>query len=79
MKTLGSMAIVGMLLAAWQGAAQDAKTKHPSMAPLEQYLMDPAAEILSRGVRPRNLFLAVRRSSSLLATVTKQRPKVQMV
>lgn len=45
-----------MLVLAPQAFAQDAKTKYPSMAPLEQYLMDPTAEIaLARSAAPESI------------------------
>ena len=74
------VSIALMLVLALQAVAQDVTAKYPIMAPLEQYLMDRAAEIsLARGVRRRNLFLAVQRSLSLFDMVTKRRFKAQMV
>jgi hypothetical protein len=35
-----SFALVVVVAAAWQAQAQDAKTPYPSMAPLDQYLME---------------------------------------
>jgi len=42
---LSTFAFVVALIASRPAAAQDAKEPHPSMAPLEQYLMDRDAEI----------------------------------
>ncbi|MGB8523772.1 MAG: hypothetical protein WCD43_12455 [Candidatus Acidiferrales bacterium] len=51
--TLASFALVVVLGAAWQARAQDAKTPYPSMAPLDQYLMDRDAEIaMARSAAP---------------------------
>src|SRR6202451_3453339 len=52
--TLGSVALVVVLITAWQAPAQDAKAQYPSMAPLDQYLMtDRNAEIaLARSAAP---------------------------
>jgi hypothetical protein len=42
--------------ATWQAQAQDAKTPYPSMAPLEQYLMERNAEIaLARSAAPGSI------------------------
>jgi hypothetical protein len=50
---LSSFALVVMLPAAWQAPAQEAKTSYPSMAPLDQYLMERSAEItLARSAAP---------------------------
>src|SRR5712671_6071619 len=50
---LGSFALVVVLSTAWQAPAQDAKAPYPSMAPLNQYLMDRNAEIaLGRSAAP---------------------------
>jgi len=50
---LSSFALVVMLPAAWQAFAQEAKTSYPSMAPLDQYLMERSAEItLARSAAP---------------------------
>lgn len=46
-------ALVVMLPAAWDALAQEAKTAYPSMAPLDQYLMERGAEItLARSAAP---------------------------
>jgi hypothetical protein len=51
-----SFALVAMLAAAWQAQAQDAKAPYPSMAPLEQYLMERQAEItLARSAAPESI------------------------
>lgn len=48
-----SVALVVVLSAAWLAQAQDAKTLYPSMAPLDQYLMERNAEIaLARSAAP---------------------------
>src|SRR5215475_1048142 len=55
--TASSMALVVMFATAWPAAAQDAKTKYPSMAPLDQYLMeDRNSEIrLARSAAPESI------------------------
>jgi hypothetical protein len=52
--TVKSLALVLMLGTAWHVTAQDAKTPYPSMAPLDQYLMeDQTSEIaLARSAAP---------------------------
>lgn len=53
---LTSFAQVAMLAAAWQAQAQDAKAPYPSMAPLDQYLMERNAEIaLARSAAPESI------------------------
>ena len=53
---LNSFAMIVSLGAAWQGQAQDAKAPYPSMAPLDQYLMEPNAEIaLARSAAPESI------------------------
>src|SRR5271170_3884286 len=53
---LGTFALVALLVAAWQAQAQDAKTPYPSMAPLDQYLMETSAEItLARSAAPESI------------------------
>jgi hypothetical protein len=53
---LGSLALAVALGAAWQAQAQDAKAPYPSMAPLDQYLMDRDAEIaLARSAAPESI------------------------
>ena len=53
---LNSFALVVMLGAAWQAQAQDAKAPYPSMAPLDQYLMERDAEIaLARSAAPESI------------------------
>jgi hypothetical protein len=50
---LASFVVVVALSAAWQAQARDAKAPYPSMAPLEQYLMERNAEIaLARSAAP---------------------------
>jgi hypothetical protein len=50
---LSSFALVVMLAAASQALAQQAKTRYPKMAPLDQYLMERDAEItLARSAAP---------------------------
>jgi len=45
-----------MLAAAWQVQAQDAKTPYPTMAPLDQYLMERNAEVeLARTAAPPSI------------------------
>jgi len=54
--TLRYFALVVLLAAAWQAQADDAKSPYPSMAPLEQYLMDQAAEIaMARSAAPASI------------------------
>jgi hypothetical protein len=51
-----SFALVVLLGSGWQAQAQDAKTAYPSMAPLDQYLMDRDAEIaLARTAAPESI------------------------
>ena len=51
-----SFASVVVVAAAWQAQAQDAKAAYPSMAPLEQYLMERNAEIaLARSAAPESI------------------------
>jgi hypothetical protein len=55
---LSSVVLVGVLGAAWQVQAQDANTKtlYPTMAPLDQYLMERNAEIaLARSAAPESI------------------------
>jgi hypothetical protein len=48
--------LVVVLAAAWLAKAQDAKGIYPSMAPLDQYLMERNAEIaLARSVAPQSI------------------------
>ena len=52
-----SMFLAAMLGTAWHGIAQDAKTLYPSMAPIEQYLMDDrGTEVaLARSAAPESI------------------------
>ena len=51
-----NFALVVVVTAAWRGQAQDAKTPYPSMAPLDQYLMERSAEIaLARSAAPESI------------------------
>jgi hypothetical protein len=53
---LRSFALVVLLGWTWQVQAQDAKTPYPSMAPLDQYLMERDAEIaLARSAAPESI------------------------
>ena len=53
---LGSFALVVVMSAAPQAQAQDAKAPYPSMAPLDQYLMEQNAEIaLARSAAPAEI------------------------
>src|SRR5260370_2627525 len=54
---LARIAVVVMLVAAWEAKAQDTKKPYPSMAPLEQYLMpDRSEEIkLARSAAPDSI------------------------
>src|SRR5467141_3685768 len=53
---LRSFAPVVVLAAAWQVQAQDANAPYPSMAPLDQYLMERKAEIaLARSAAPESI------------------------
>lgn len=53
---LSSAALVVMLAAVRQAQAQDAKAPYPSMAPLDQYLMERNAEItLARSAAPESI------------------------
>jgi hypothetical protein len=54
---MNSIAVVIMLGAAWHASAQDAKAPYPSMAPVDQYLMeDRSSEIaLARSAAPDSI------------------------
>jgi hypothetical protein len=54
---LKSIGMTFMLGAAWVAIAQDAKTPYPSMAPVDQYLMeDKSSEIaLARSAAPESI------------------------
>jgi hypothetical protein len=53
---LNSFALLVMFGTAYQSMAQDAKTPYPSMAPIDQYLMDRTAEIaLARSAAPESI------------------------
>ena len=55
--TVGSLVLVVVLITAWQALAQDAKPQYPSMAPLDQYLMDRNAEIaMARSAAPEAIW-----------------------
>jgi hypothetical protein len=54
--TLRSLVLIVALIMVWQALAQDAKTPYPSMAPLDQYMMDRDAEIaLARSAAPPSI------------------------
>jgi hypothetical protein len=54
--TTSTFALIAILCAARPGRAADAKTPYPSMAPLEQYMMDRDAEIaLARSAAPDSI------------------------
>jgi len=56
MIALSSFALVVVLGAAWRAQAQDAKAPYPSMAPLDQYLIERNAEIaLARSAAPDSI------------------------
>jgi hypothetical protein len=56
MIALRSLALAVVLGAAWQAQAQDAKAPYPSMATIEQYLMDRKAEMaLARTAAPASI------------------------
>jgi hypothetical protein len=56
MLTKGFFVLVVLLYVAGQARAQDAKATYPSMAPLEQYLMDRTAEIaLAQSAAPPSI------------------------
>jgi hypothetical protein len=51
-----SFALIVMLGTTYQARSQNAKTSYPSMAPIEQYLMDRTAEIaLARSAAPESI------------------------
>ena len=53
---LRSFALVVTLALTWPAQAQDAKTPYPSMAPLDQYLMERNAEItMARSAAPESI------------------------
>src|ERR1700685_118150 len=55
---LSGIMMVAVLAAAWQLQAQDAKGSYPSMAPLDQYLMERNAEIaLARSADPQYIYV----------------------
>ena len=54
--TTSTFALIAILCTARPGRAADAKTPYPSMAPLEQYMMDRDAEIaLARSAAPDSI------------------------
>jgi hypothetical protein len=56
LRTITCIALVVLLGAAWQAQAQDSKAPYPSMAPLDQYLMERNAEIaLARSAAPESI------------------------
>src|SRR5258708_12383655 len=56
MNALGAVALAIVLCGVCQSQAQDPKTSYPSMAPLDQYLMDRNAEIaLARSAAPESI------------------------
>jgi hypothetical protein len=56
MVALGSIMLFLGLVSAWPAQAQDAKELYPSMAPLDQYLMDSNAEIaLAKTAAPESI------------------------
>jgi hypothetical protein len=53
---VNSIALIVMFGTAWHAIAQDEKAAYPSMAPLDQYLMDRNAEIaLARSAAPESI------------------------
>jgi hypothetical protein len=53
---LGNFALLAALAAAWPAQAQNAKGPYPSMAPLDQYLMERNTEIaLARSAAPESI------------------------
>ena len=53
---VGCFALVVVLGVAWKAEAQDSKTPYPSMAPLDQYLMERNAEVaLARSAAPESI------------------------
>lgn len=53
---LRSLALVAAVAATWPAQSQDAKTPYPTMAPLDQYLMERNAEIaLARSAAPESI------------------------
>ena len=76
---LRSAVLAVMVAAAWQAQAQDAKTPYPSMAPLDQYLMERSAEIaLARSAAPESIS-RMPTSWSSDGMVTKPRSKARTV
>jgi hypothetical protein len=56
MIAFSSFVVLVVLGAAWQAQAQDAKAPYPSMAPLDQYLIERNAEIaLARSAAPESI------------------------
>ena len=54
---ISSLWLVGLMLAAaWPAPADETKTAYPNMAPLDQYQMEPSAEIaLARTAAPQSI------------------------
>lgn len=53
---LANFAVLVVLAAAWKVQAQNVETKYPTMAPLEQYMMERNAEIeLARSAAPESI------------------------
>jgi hypothetical protein len=53
---VGSFALVIVLSATWHTRAQNSKKPYPSMAPIDEYLMDRTAEIaLARSAAPKDI------------------------
>ncbi len=56
MAVLPILVLAGVVSAAWADQAQDAKTKYPNMAPVEEYMMTNDAEIaLARSAAPESI------------------------
>ena len=52
----GNLALMSLLIATWQMQAQDNKAPYPSMAPIEQYMLDHNDEIaLARSAAPESI------------------------
>jgi hypothetical protein len=62
---VGGFLLVVMLTAVWRAQAQDNKTPYPSMAPVEQYLMERSEEItLARSAAPQGAAFAKARGGT---------------
>jgi len=77
---LETFVLVVELSAPWQTRAQDTKAPYPSMAPLDQYLMERNAEIaLARSAAPESIYHVMPKSWSSDGTAIKLPSKARTV